>query len=211
MANIIIVDDHQVVMDSLQYLIEDDGKHKVIGKFTLAADFLNTLQSDNINFEVLILDVKLPDKNGIEVADTILKKHPKIKVILLSQYNNKDFILAGLNVGVHAYLLKSCDGDELLKAIDTTLENSNFFSKEISSIAERSRNVKPVSFDLTKREREVLELIVLGCSNKEIAAKLFIEDDSVEFHKRNLRIKLNANKSVKLAVKAIELGFVNLN
>lgn len=211
MANIVLVDDHQVVTESLQYLIEDDGKHNVVAKFALAQTFLEELKQGNLFFDLLILDVKLPDLSGIEVARLMHERFPEIKVILLSQYKNKDFIFSGLQVGIQAYLLKSCTGDDLINAIDAVLNNLTFMSKEIASIVVNNKIKSKVIFHLTEREREVLELIVFGFSNKQIAEKLFIESDSVEFHKRNLRHKLNVNKSVELAVKAIELGFVNIN
>lgn len=211
MAKIVIVDDHQIVMESLQYLIEEEGKHQVVAKFPLALEFINELHAGNLFFEILILDVKLPDILGIEVAKVMRQKYPEIKVILLSQYKNKDFVLAGLQEGVQAYLLKSCSGEELLQAIEAASNNLTFMSQEIATIVVKNRNATTITFHLTEREREVLELIVFGHSNKQIAEKLHIETDSVEFHKRNLRQKLNVNKSVELAVKAIELGFVTLS
>jgi two-component system, NarL family, nitrate/nitrite response regulator NarL len=211
MAKIVIVDDHKMVMESLQYMIEYEGKHQVIGKFPLANDFLNELKTGNLDFEVLILDIKLPDLSGIEVAKILNENFPEVKTILLSQYKNKEFVLAGLQEGVQAYLLKSCAGDELLQAIDSVLNNQTYLSQEIASVVQQNRNSRKITLSLTEKERVVLELIVMGYSNKQIAQKLEIESDSVEFHKRNLRIKLNVSKSVELAVKAIELGFVHLN
>jgi DNA-binding NarL/FixJ family response regulator len=211
MAKIVIVDDHLIVMESLQYLIEDEGKHTVVAKFALAQDFISEIKAGNLFFEVLILDVKLPDLSGIEVAKIMREKFPEIKVILLSQYKNKEFVMAGLQEGVQAYLLKSCKGEELIQAIDSVLTNLTFMSQEIASIVVNSPKMEKFTFHLTEREKEVLTWIVLGLSNKQIAEKLFIETDSVEFHKRNLRQKLNVSKSVELAVKAIELGFVQLN
>jgi DNA-binding NarL/FixJ family response regulator len=211
MAKIVIVDDHQIVMESLQYLIEEEGKHEVIAKFPLALEFINEIKAGNLLFEILILDIKLPDLSGIEVAKFMREKFPEIRVILLSQYKNKEFVLAGLQEGVQAYLLKSCSGEELIQAIEAAANNLTFLSKEIATIVVKNRNSTTVTFHLTEREREVLELIVFGYSNKQIAQKLFIETDGVEYHKRNLRQKLNVNKSIELAVKAIELGFVNLS
>ncbi|MBI2257408.1 MAG: response regulator transcription factor [Flavobacteriia bacterium] len=211
MAKIVIVDDHLIVMESLQYLIEDEGKHQVVAKFPLAQEFLIELKAGNLYFEILILDVKLPDLSGIEVAKIMREKFPEIKVILLSQYKNKDFVLAGLQEGVMSYLLKSCSGEELIKAIEVVSNNLTFLSQEIATIVVKNHNSSKITFNLTEREREILELIVFGFSNKQIAQKLCIETDGVEYHKRNLRQKLKVNKSVELAVKAIELGFVHLN
>lgn len=211
MARIVIVDDHQVVVDSLQFLVEHEQQHQVVAKFYNGLSFIDALKKGDLLFEILILDIQLPDIIGIEVAKRLREDFPEIKIVLLSQHKNKDFVLSGLREGALAYLLKNCTGEELLLAIDTVSKDQVFMSQEIASIVVNSKSTGKITFQLTERELEVLKLIVLGFSNKQIAKKLFIEATGVEYHKRNLREKLNVTKTVELAVKAIELGFVTLN
>jgi DNA-binding NarL/FixJ family response regulator len=151
MAKIVIVDDHKMVMESLQYMIEYEGKHQVIGKFPLANDFLNELKTGNLDFEVLILDIKLPDLSGIEVAKILNENFPEVKTILLSQYKNKEFVLAGLQEGVQAYLLKSCAGDELLQAIDSVLNNQTYLSQEIASSSPTKQKLEKNHFKFNRK------------------------------------------------------------
>ena len=212
MASIVLIDDHIIILDSLQYLIESEGRHKVIAKFKNGNDFFLWIKKTLCIIDVVIIDVKLPDINGIEVASYLKEKHPEIKTILLSQYNNREFVYKGLEVGIAAYVLKSSSGDEFLKAIDKVLENESYLCPEIAKlINEQKKESVFVNFHLTEREKEVLELIVNGLSNKEICKKLFIEISTIEFHKKNLREKLNVSKSIELVIKAIELGFVTIN
>jgi DNA-binding NarL/FixJ family response regulator len=211
MAKIVLVDDHKIIIDLLQLIIERDNKHTVVAKFLNASDFLKAFKNDSDSFEVLLLDIKLPDGSGIDIAKKVKEVNPDIKIIILSQYKCKEYVFSGLKIGVQAYLLKDCSAEELLMAIDRVLKNQIYLCAEIAKIEANKELQQYAIIYLTEREREVLQLVVNGFSNKEIAQKLFIEADSVEFHKKNLKQKLNVNKSIELAVKAIELGFVNLN
>lgn len=211
MASIVLIDDHIIILDSLKYLIESEGNHKVIAKFKNGTEFFNWIKKTLHSIDVAIIDVKLPDFNGIEVASYLKEKHPEIKTILFSQFNNSEFVYAGLKEGISAYVLKNSTGDEFLKAIDTVLDNETYLSPEIAKLIEEKKDPEIVNFHLTEREKEILELVAKGLSNKEISSKLAIESPTIEFHKKNLREKLNVNKSIELVIKAIELGFVSIS
>ncbi|MES2588821.1 MAG: response regulator transcription factor [Bacteroidota bacterium] len=211
MASIVLIDDHVIIMDALQYLIEVEGKHKIIGKFKTGNEFIDWIKKTLHQVDIAIIDIKLPDILGIEVANFLNYKFPEIKKILLSQFSNSEFVYAGLKVGVSAYVLKSSGGNELLKAIDSVLVNETYLSQDVAKLINEKKDKEEINFNLTEREREILELFVYGFSNKEISQKLYIESTTIDFHKKNLRQKLNVNKSIELVVKAIELGFVNIN
>lgn len=210
MASIVLIDDHIIILDSLKYLIESEGNHKVVAKFKNGTEFLSWIKKTLHTIDVAIIDVKLPDCNGIEVASYLKEKHPEIKTILFSQFNNSQFVYAGLNEGISAYVLKNSSGDEFLKAIETVLDNETYLSPEIAKLIEEKKDGEIVNFHLTDREKEILELVAKGLSNKEISTKLSIESPTIEFHKKNLREKLNVTKSIELVIKAIELGFVSV-
>lgn len=210
MASIVLIDDHLIIMDALQYLIESVGNHTILGKFKTGNDFKEWMKKTHHKIDLAIIDVKLPDILGIEVAAFLNEKFPEVKTILLSQFNNSGFVYAGLKVSISAYVLKSSGGDELLKAIETVLQNGSYLSPEVAKLIGEKKNKYPVDFHLTERERDVLELFVYGFSNKEISQKLKIEPSTIDFHKKNLRQKLGVNKSIELVVRAIELGFVSI-
>lgn len=210
MASIVLVDDHVVVMDALHYLIENTTRHKISGKFKNGSDFLTALNSGDLTFEVAIVDVRLPDTNGIELVAHIKNHSPDIKVILLSMYHQSQFVYAGLKQGISGYLLKSSSGDELTRAIDCVLADEVYLSAEVAKIINTHEDDSDHNLYLTEREQEILELITYGFSSKEIADKLIIEPSTVDFHKKNLRQKMNVSKSVELVIRALELGLVKV-
>lgn len=210
MASIVLVDDHVVVMDALHYLIDHTTPHKISGKFKNGGDFLKALENKQIEFEVAIIDIRLPDINGIDLVSHVKTHFPEAKVILLSMYHQSQFVYAGLKQGISGYLLKSSSGDELTRAIDCVLLDEIYLSAEVAKIIKQPQNDIEGELSLTEREQEILELITYGFSSKEIADKLIIEVSTVDFHKKNLRQKMNVNKSVELVIKALELGLVKV-
>lgn len=210
MASIVLVDDHVVVMDALHYLIDHTTRHKISGKYKTGNDFLNALNSNILDFEVAIIDIRLPDINGIELVAHIKEHNPEAKVILLSMYHQSQFVYAGLKQGISGYLLKSSSGDELTRAIDCVLMDEIYLSAEVAKIMKKPSDHSDDEQRLTEREQEILELITYGFSSKEIADKLIIEVSTVDFHKKNLRQKLNVSKSVELVIRALELGLVKV-
>lgn len=210
MSSIVLVDDHEIVMDSLMYLIESERKYKVVGKYKTGQAFIDFINLPENNIDLAIIDVKLPDFTGLELVAQLKKQHIDCKCILLSQFANPEFIYAGLKLGIDSYLLKNCTGNELLLTIDRVLNDEVYLSLEISKLIVNYKPKQKVNFNFTTREKEILEQIVLGFSNKEIAAKLAIKSSTIEFHKRNLKQKMNVNKSIELVIKALDYGIVQV-
>lgn len=208
MADIILVDDHEIVMDSLKYMIESETQHHVLAKFKSGEAFMDYFQAGSCKFDLAIIDVKLPDISGLDLVKLIRKSEPYVKIILLSQYDNNEFVFTGLKNDISGYLLKSSAGPELIEAIDTVLKGREYLSKEMVSLLVKAKIREELNIQLTQREKEILQLIVSGCTVKHIAQMLQIEPTTVDFHKRNMKVKLNVKKSTELISKAFDLGIV---
>ncbi|TNE52769.1 MAG: response regulator transcription factor [Bacteroidetes bacterium] len=211
MANIILIDDHEMVMDSLKYLIEEESEHQVVAKLKSSQTALEYLSEHAEKTDLILVDVKLPDGNGVDLTAQIHEIYPEIRIIILSQYANPDFVRSGLKNGASGYLLKSSDGHELTAAIDRVVEGKQFLCEEATKALTNSDEGLSKNYQLTPREKDVLKLIAMGKTSKEIGEDLLIEASTVDFHKRNLKIKLNAHKISDLTKCGIELGLVEVN
>lgn len=206
MISIAITDDHELVMQGIESMLEK-SEVKVTGKYTHAEETLKELAKAQPN--VLLLDINLPDINGIDLCKQLVKLYPSLKVIALSSHDDTNFVKRILQNGAHGYLLKNTGKEELLVAFDTVLSGGQYLQKDIQqkllnqSLGKKKRNtLKP---KLTRREKEVLAAICEEHTTQEIAALLFVSPKTVETHRMNLISKLGARNSVGLVKIAMEL------
>jgi two-component system NarL family response regulator len=167
--------------------------------------------------DVYLLDVEMPHLNGIETAERLLKKDPRTKIIILSIHDSRVFVQRALRCGVKGYILKESATEEVIQAIQEVFRGRFFLSPGISSYIVDgflgkvgARNDKGAGNGLTKREREVLQLIGEGCTNKEIAQKLNLYLNTVQVHRRNLMQKLNIHRQADLIRYTIKEGISKL-
>jgi DNA-binding NarL/FixJ family response regulator len=207
---IILVDDHMLVRDGIKALLSGNDDIMIIGEASDDIELfkkLETLQPD-----ILIMDISLPGMSGIEITKKICVDRPEIKVLILSMYNNEEFIFNSIKAGAKGYLSKTTSRDEMLKAIYTIYTGEEFFGEAISRIMLRSY-VKRATDDekteekpaeqLTTREIEILKLYVEGLINKEISDKLDISIRTVETHKNHIMRKLGLRSTVEMVKYAI--------
>jgi two-component system response regulator NreC len=207
---IILVDDHQLVRDGIKALLTGVPDITIIGEAADASELfreLTTLQPD-----LLIMDISLPDISGIEITKKICNDYPGMKVLILSMYNNEEFIINSLKAGARGYLPKNTSREELLQAIYTINKGEEFYGESISKVMLKSF-VKRATDDgnpgdktyavLTSREIEILKLYVEGLINKEISDKLDISIRTVETHKNHIMRKLGLKSTVELVKFAI--------
>ncbi len=207
MACIVLIDDHEIVIDSLKYLIENQSNHEVVAKFNHAEPALQYIKENRLIVEVVVSDIKLPSISGIDLTKKIKEFAPQIKIILLSQFSTKEFVVNGIKNGANGYLLKSTGGVELVAAINSVLAGKQYLCPESTQvlISATASNSDPLS----EREMEILKFVAMGYNNNEIAAKLFVQPSTVEFHKRNLRNKLNVHKVTDLTRIALDMGLID--
>jgi len=213
---VVIVDDHKIFRDGLRLLLNGIPNIKVVAEASNGKEFLKLLET--VEPDIVFMDIKMPEMNGIEASKIALEKYPKMKVIILSMSGNEEHFSLSLNVGVSAYLLKNSDISEIEKAIKTVLEGNNYFSdvllKDLVKKNYSFNKDKGLPADnpdnLSLRELEVLQLICKGLSNHEIAEELSISARTVDGHRANILDKTNSKNSIALVVYAIKTGLVNI-
>ncbi|OPY78824.1 MAG: Transcriptional regulatory protein DegU [Syntrophus sp. PtaU1.Bin005] len=213
---VILADDHKIIRDGLKTLIESQPGMKVIAEAENGRETIKLAKE--LKPSVVIMDISMPDLNGIDATREIVNSIPGVKVIALSMHSDRRFVSGMLSSGASGYLLKDCAFEELAKAIKTVVSDHTYLSPMISDIVVKSYITKSNSQDatqdsapsLTAREREMLQLMAEGMTAKEIASHLFVSVKTVETHRRNIAQKLNISRSAELIKYAIREGLVTL-
>ncbi len=203
----VIVDDHQMVIEGLKTLLNGYESIEITSFFTTGKAVLEFLKNQPV--DIVLLDVNLPDINGVEVCKIINEKYPETKTLGLSTYNEPSIINQMIKNGVKGYLLKNATADELVHAI-TQIHNGNFyFGSEIQNILASSiTDDKDAPPKLTRREKHVLTLIANGKTTNQIAEELFISPLTVETHRRNLIRKMEVTNAAALVKIAIDKNLI---
>lgn len=203
-TKIFIVDDHYMVIEGIRSLIEHEQYIEWLGHATTAASCISFLHQQLP--DVILMDINLPDKSGIDLCKEVVEKYPSIHVVGLSTYNQQSFIEKMINNGASGYILKNATQEELMEAINTVIKGKRFLSFEASqSLRKHDRDDAPI---LTRREKEVLDLIANGLTNNEVAEKLFISSTTVDTHRKNLLTKFAAKNTAELVKMAVQGAFI---
>jgi DNA-binding NarL/FixJ family response regulator len=214
---IILVDDHLLVRDGIKSLLSHASDLEIVGEASDGDELFKMLPS--LRPDIVIMDISLPGKSGIEITKQIGLDWPGIKVLMLSMYNSEDFIFNSIKAGAKGYLPKNTTRNELLEAIYAIESGEEYFSESVSKIMVKSYvkratdndkiHEKPVEI-LTARELEILKLYVEGFINKEIGDKLDISIRTVETHKNHIMHKLGLKSTVEMVKFAIRNKIVEL-
>lgn len=206
-TRIVIADDHLLFTDGLITILEKKDSLTVVGTATNGLAVLTLLNDTPV--DLLILDVSMPGLNGLQVAAEVKIRFPQTRILVVTMNDANEIIRALIKEGVHGIVLKNTGKDELLFAISEVAKGGGYFSQKITQqLASAYEKNTGDEWQLTKREREVLQLIYEGLSTNEIAKKLFISVYTVETHRKNLFVKSGLNKSSQLVRRALELGYL---
>lgn len=211
---VVIADDHSMIREGLKQLLELDGDIEVIAEAKDGEECLDIL--DNHKPDVLLLDINMPKKNGLEVLEELKskKKKAKIKVIILTVHNEVEYLMKAVDIGINGYMLKDSDYAELRKAITTVVEGETYIQPSMipylnKKIIEQDSDKIKLK-ELTRREIEVLKLLAIGMLNKEIGIRLDISERTVKNHVSNIFKKLQVCDRTQAAVFAIKNNLINV-
>ena len=214
-VKVMITDDHTMMREGIRHLLEFDGSVKVIAEAKDGNECLEVLRSLKEVPEVLLLDINMPDKNGIDALQEIRNKKIDIKILMLTVHNEVEYLIKAIDIGADGYLLKDSGSEELRRAITAVMNGQNYIQPSlIPSLNARliKRDTDKEKIDsLTKRELEVLILIANGMFNKEIAMKLNISERTVKNHISNIFKKIEVVDRTQAAVFAIRNGLIQLS
>jgi DNA-binding NarL/FixJ family response regulator len=208
MLRVLLADDHALVRRGMRALLETEPNVRVVGEASEGLEALRLCQ--DLKPDLLILDIGMPKLNGIDVASRALSVHPSARVIMLSMHADESYVLRSLASGAKAYLLKDGTDEDLLPAVRAVAAGKCFFSPAISSVlAEdyvrqlRERGLDDSYHLLTAREKEVLQLLAAGHSNKDVANLLGVGVSTVETHRANLMQKLSLHNTAEIVLYAV--------
>jgi len=204
-----IVDDHSLIINGLAHMLADQPDYPILFTATDGKQLMAELE--RAVPDVLLLDIELPDSNGIELCAAVRKKHPALHIIALTNHDEVVYVRKMMRSGARGYLLKGTDKNNLLAAIATVSQGQSFLDRQIEqAIVQQTIAVKRTSVEvkLTKRENEILALIAGEYSNQEIADKLFLSVRTVESHRHSLNQKLNIKSAAGLVKEALLRGLV---
>jgi len=203
--NIVIVDDHQIVIDGIRSLLEDHEAFNIVACSTSAKQMLQTLQ--HTHTDILLTDIMMPEMNGQQLAKEVRKHFPAIKILALSMSGQGDIVNEMINDSdIAGYVLKNIGKEELSNAIIKIAGGGIYFSEQVLDELERFGNMKKQNEEahLTQREVEIIKLIEKELSNKEIADQLYISERTVETHRKNIFRKTKTNSVIGLVKYAYE-------
>jgi DNA-binding NarL/FixJ family response regulator len=202
-TKVFIVDDHYMVVEGIRSLLQNEKGVEWTGHAMNAASCLAFLQRQQP--DIILMDINLPDKSGIDLCREVKEKYPSVFIIGLSTFNQQSFIQKMMDSGASGYVLKNATQEELMEAISVVIKGKIYFSDEASQVLTKA-DVNPIL--LTRREKEVLELIAEGLTNNEIAQKLFVSPTTIDTHRKNLLAKFGVRNTASLIRDATKLQFI---
>lgn len=210
---LLLVDDHKLFRNGLKILLENTGEFEVIGESGSGSEFLEQLKT--LHPDVVMLDIEMPDINGIEATKRAIAIQPDLKIISLSMYEQDEYHYKMINAGAKGFLVKDTETAEVAKAIKLVHNGETYFSSNILlnvvKNINKTKKEDEIKYSLSTREKEVLEQICNGLSNQEIADTLFISRRTVEKHRSNLLEKTNCKNTANLVMFTINNNLLDNN
>lgn len=211
MTRILLVDDHNLFIEGLTALMKERPDIELVGQAKDGAEAFT--QAERLKPDIILMDIAMPEINGIKATRQILKQFPDIKIIVLSMHSNRELIIETLRAGAVGYVLKECESSELYEAIQNVVKGNYYIAKisleiilkdYLRLLHEEANNTERI---LSEREKEILRLLAIGKNAKEIAYELRISRSTVDVHRRHIMEKTGCNSMASLVRYAIREGY----
>jgi DNA-binding NarL/FixJ family response regulator len=211
-VRIVLVDDHALVRQGFRRILEDDPELQIVGEAGNGLDAVALVKKTDP--DVVVMDMAMPEMNGLHATMELVKQRPGTKVLILSMYSDEQYVRNALDAGARGYILKNAIENDLVRAVKAVAAGEQYLSPELSTLLIRA--IKTGAFEaatdpydkLTQREKQVLQLIAHGKSNKEIAVMLDLSVNTVAVHRANLMSALGVHKTAELVLFAVKKGLV---
>jgi DNA-binding NarL/FixJ family response regulator len=213
-VKIAIADDHHLIKDGLRKVIDDLESFDMVGTAASGSELLSLVEETRP--DVVIVDIRMPEMNGLDATRIIHERYPGTKILILSMYAERQYVVESFKAGASGYLLKESPSGDIVEAIQTVMDGGMYTSPRVTEIMQEAyvRNLKgeetAPAAALTNRERQILTLLTEGMSTKKIASTLFISVSTVEVHRKNIMDKLQIRNLVDLTKFAIREGMATL-
>lgn len=206
---ILICDDHPLINEGLQKMINNIEHMVIIGSATTVVHLMDVLEKEQP--DVILLDINLPDGNGIDVCSIIKKQFPQVKILVISSHGDRSSLIKMIRNGASGYLLKSASASEIENAINLVYQGGTYYSEEMQKLVSSVLNdiLQNEQPPVTRREKEILVCLKQGLSSQQIADKLSISPLTVETHRKNLLAKFNVGKTINMLEKALAMGIIS--
>jgi len=209
--NIILADDHEIFLDSLSALVSSEENMEVLTKAHNGKELINLVKENQP--DLCIVDMDMPEMNGLQASESLLRIYPKLRIMILTMHKEKSLIKKMISLGIKGYLLKTCDKEEFIFAINQILKNKTYFSDEVIETmvkddayeTQGSPDISKIA-TLSDREKEVIHLLCDGLNNKQIADKLFVSHKTIDNHRTNIMRKLDVHNIVGLIRFCLKYG-----
>lgn len=205
--NIVIVDDHPIVIEGVKMMLSNQSYFHISQSFTMGSEIIDFIKTNPV--DIILLDITLPDSNGIELCNEIKKTAPDTSVIMFSNRSERSIIMQCIQNGASGYLLKNTSIDELIECLKGVLSGNIVFCNETKQIISKLSHPEIAIPRLTKREKEILKLVAEGKTSSLIADELFLSPLTVDTHRKNLLQKFQAKNSTELISLAIQHNMID--
>lgn len=207
MHRIILVDDHHIVRQGLEFLLSTVDDIDVIGGFSDGKSFFEYLETNELP-DIVLLDLVMPEMNGIEITEMMKKSYPEVKILVLTSYVDDEHVISAIDKGADGYEMKDVEPDQLIKTIKKVLSGEKTIHRQAQSVIEAVSKKPHFTNKLSKRESEVLAEMTKGKTNKEIAESLFVSEKTIKTHVSHIFNKLQVTDRTQAAIYAMQNNLI---
>ncbi|MGS5802167.1 response regulator [Staphylococcus aureus] len=207
MSRIILVDDHHIVRQGLEFLLSTVEDLEVIGGFSDGQTFLDYLENNTLP-DIVLLDLVMPEMNGIEITEWMKKKYPNVKILVLTSYIDDEHVISAIDKGADGYEMKDVEPEQLIKTIKHVLAGEKIIHLQAQHVIETVSKKPHYANKLSKRESEVLTEMAKGKTNKEIAETLFVSEKTIKTHVSHIFSKLQVTDRTQAAIYAMQNNLI---